>query len=216
MLHNKKHFSDFQFRNRIRICFLLLFVSLIASGCLSRKSAPARYYDLEYPAEPEVSINDTVEPLNNSCLINIVEVYPAFAGSQIAIRENSHQIRYFSFNHWAVRPEQSLIYLMTEFLNRHRVFKTLYTPSLYIESDYTIETIVYHLELVEDGNEYHSRLNLEFRLNDSQTGEEILNHRADRKHLLEERNLNLFAAAVSEIFIEELAVFAGSILTELK
>lgn len=215
MLHDKNHFSDFQIMNRIRICFLLLSLSLLASGCLSQKSAPARYYDLEYPAEPEVSINDTVEPLDYSCLINVVEVYPAFAGSQIAIRENSHQIRYFSFNHWAVRPEQSLIYLMTEFLNRHNIFKTVYPPSLYIESDYTIETMIYHLELVEEGNDYHVHLNLEFRLNDGQTGEEILNHRADRKHLLEERNLNLFAASVSEIFIEELGIFANSILTSL-
>lgn len=216
MLYNKKHFAYFQIMNRLGICFLFLFVSLIASGCLSRKSAPARYYNLEYSAETEVIINDTTEPLNYSCLINIVEVYPAFAGSQIAIRENSHQIRYFSFNQWAVRPEQSFTHLMSEFLNRHNIFKTFYPPTLYIESDYTIETMIYHLELIEDGNDYHVHLSLEFRLNDSQTGEEILNHRADRKHLLEERNLNLFAASVSEIFIEELGIFANSILTNLQ
>ncbi len=215
MLHNRKHFPDFNFINRTGICFLLLFISLISSGCLSRKSVPARYYNLEYPADVEVNINNATEPLDYSCLINPIEVYPAFAGSQIAIRENSHQIRYFSFNHWAVRPEQSFIYLMPEFLNGHDIFKTLYTPSLYTESDFTIETLVYHLELIEEGKEYHVHLNLKFSLNDNQTGEEILNHRADRKHLIEERNLNLFAAVVSEIFIEELGIFSNSILTNL-
>jgi ABC-type uncharacterized transport system auxiliary subunit len=217
MLQNKNHnLFEFCFTGRIRICFLLLFGSLVVAGCMPRRSIPARYYILDYPAGIQVDIAANTAPVKNSCLINTVQIYPAYSTNQIAIRENTHEIRYFAFNQWAVRPEQSLTSIMVEFLKRHNIFQSIQTTALFAEADYTIETTVYNLELIDEDNEYHARLNLEYILIDSQTGQAIINHRADRKYLLDEKSLNLFASTISKIFVEELGIFSNSILTDLR
>ncbi len=216
MPYNIKLFSEFGIMSRIRITFLLLFISLIISGCLGRRDMPVRYYIIDYPAGVQLNIDDIAGPVQKSCLINVVEIYPAYSTNQIAIRENTHEIRYFAFNQWAVRPEESFAKIIVNLINDHNIFESVQTNAFYPEPDYILETTIYHLELVEEDNDHHARLNLTYRLTDGQTGQEILNHHADRKHLLEEKNLNLFASTISEMFIEELGVFTNSILAELR
>jgi ABC-type uncharacterized transport system auxiliary subunit len=216
MLQIIKNFFEFSIMSRMRIWFLLLAGSLVIAGCMTHRSVPVRYYILDYPAEVQVDIAGGTAPIQKSCLVNTVQVYPAYSTSQIAIRENTHEIRYFAFNQWAVRPEQSFTSMMVEFLKNHNIFQSIQTTALFAQADYTIETIVYHLELIEEDNEYHAHLNLAYRLKDSQTEQVIIDHRADRKYLLDEKNLNLFAATISKIFIEELGIFSNSILTDLR
>jgi ABC-type uncharacterized transport system auxiliary subunit len=198
----------------IRTSFL--FLLLIFSGCGPRRSIPARYYVLEYPVEQQFDLISAARPVPNSCLIRTVQVHPAYSSNQIAIRGGSHEIRYFSFNQWAVRPEQSLTTIMIQFMKRHNIFQSIQTPALFTEADYVIETTVYFLELIDDDNDYLAHLSLEYRLRESAGGEVVLNHRSERKQILEEKNLNLFAAAISSIFVEELGIFARSILADLR
>ncbi len=202
--------------NMTRTLILILCSAFILTGCLGRRSMPARFYILDYPPGLEVNFEDE-SPVQKSLLIRTVEISPAYATTQIALRERTHEIRYFSFNQWAVRPEQSLTSLLTEFMNEHNIFRTVYTrPSLNLEPDYIMETIIHHMVLVEDGREYYARLSLEYALREFGNGETVLNHRADRKQVLEDKNLNLFAAAISEIFIDELGKFSGSILADIR
>jgi ABC-type uncharacterized transport system auxiliary subunit len=216
MLHSKNNLLKVSITSWIRICAILLSGSLFLAGCTPRRSVPARYYIIDYPAGVEVDIAADAAPVQNSCLVSTVNIYPAYSTNQIAIRENTHEIRYFAFNQWAVRPEQSLTSIKIEFLKSHNIFQSLQTTALFAQADYTMETTVYHLEIIEEDNEYHARLNLEYILKDNQTGQVVIDHRADRKSLLDERNLNLFAATVSKMFIEELGIFSNSILTDLR
>ncbi len=214
MLHNINTILKFCITGRMRICTILL-SGLFIAGCMPRGSMPTRYYIIDYPAEVQVDIEGPA-PIQNSCLVNAVEIYPAYSTNQIAIRENTHEIRYFAFNQWAVRPEQSLTSIKIEFLKSHNIFQSLQTTALFAQADFTLETKVYHLEIVEENNKYLARLNLEYILKDNQTGQVMIDHRADRKSMLDERNLNLFAATISKMFIEELGIFSNSILSDLK
>ncbi len=198
--------------------FLLIFsVFLIAGGCLPRRSVPARYYILEYPAGLEVTIDPEEGPVRQSCLVNTVDIHPAYSTNQIAIKEDSHEIRYFAFNQWAVRPEQSFTALVVDFLNDYNIFQSVYSrPTLLIEPDYILETTIQHLVLTEEDNNHLARLSINYRLRDNKNDEVVLNHKVDRKQVIEAKNLNLFAAAISTIFIEELEEFTKSILAELR
>ncbi len=217
MPHPKKIFSVFSFKkSRMQNCFLLLTVILTVSGCLGRRDMPVRYYILDYPASLQINIDDVSEPIPKSCLVNNVEIYPAYSTNQIALRENTHEIRYFAFNQWAVRPEQSLTAIIANFLNDQNIFSSVSTTIIHLETDYILETTVHHLQLIEEDNDYHAHLNLIFRLTDGQTGQELLDHKADRKELLAEKNLNLFASTISGMFIEELEIFTNSILADLR
>jgi ABC-type uncharacterized transport system auxiliary subunit len=199
-----------------RTLSLILCLSLILAGCLGRRSIPARYYILDFPPGLEVDIN-TGPPIQKSCLIRPVNISPAYSTTQIALRERTHEIRYFAFNQWAVRPEQSFTSLLVDFINDQNIFRTIHTrPGLNLEPDYIIETAIHHMVLVEEGRDYYARLSLEYVLRDFINDEIIVNHRADREELLEEKNLNLFAAAISEIFIDELGKFSSAVLADIR
>ena len=197
------------------IAGLLLIMLLACQGCLGHRDVAVRYYTLEYSPDEIVKTFANAGPVEKSLLVNPVEIHPAFSSNQIAIREDTHEIRYFSFNQWAVRPDQSLTSLLTDFLKRSNIFSSVYSPMVYIETDLTLETTVYNLEIVEDGRTFNARLNLEYRLNSSD-GQVLYSHRADRKETLEDRNLNLFSEAITSIFIGELENFMDLALDGLR
>jgi ABC-type uncharacterized transport system auxiliary subunit len=199
-----------------KILALLFFTTIILQGCGPGKPLATSYYILEPPADFEAGIAYTMAPLKRSCIILPVEVSPAYSSNQIAIRGNTHEIQYFTFNQWAVRPEQSLTAIITDFLLSHNVFESVSGPALHMEPDYIFETTVFHLEIISERRDHQAHLSLEYRLRDNKSGQILLNHRASRKDLLHEKNLNLFSAAISKIFVEELSLFANKILTDLR
>lgn len=191
-----------------RIVIVTLLGSLMLTGCLTRKPDTTRHYILEYPAG-----NDTVfisKIAEKSCLIMPAEVYPAFATHQIALRESSNVIRYFALNVWAVRPEQSITNMVTEFLHKHDVFESVYAQAIMRETDFSLKTTIYRLEVIGEKRDYFAHLEVEFMLINNDTGHITDVHRTSRKTGLEERDLNLYAAAISRMLIEELTVFTQS------
>jgi len=200
----------------IWISLILVSFTVIFAGCITRKSVETKYYILEYPQDIMVNIADNLTPVPKSCLVLPVNVYPAFSTNQIAIRENSHEIRYFSFNQWAVRPEQSLTRILDDFLIRHNIYKNIYHPSLIHDADHIMETTVYNLEVISEGRDYYARLSVDYKLLESETRQIIYQHRADRKKKLAGRNLNYFAEETSKIFIEETGEFTRGFLSVLQ
>ncbi len=191
-----------------RIVIFALLGSLILTGCLTRKPETTRHYILEYPAGYEtVPVSKIAD---RSCLIMPAEVYPAFATHQIALRESSNEIRYFALNVWAVRPEQSITNMVTEFLLKHNVFQSVYAPAIIRETDFSLKTTVYRLEVIAENRDYFANLEVEFMLINNLDGQITNVHRASRKVELEDRDLNLYAAAISRMLIEELSVFTQS------
>lgn len=200
----------------IRKFILLICTASLITGCLTRAPEATRYYLLDYPADVKPDFPGNGPFIEKSCLITSVEMYPAYSTHQIAIREDSHEIKYFTLNIWAVRPGQSLTNIMTEFFKNHKVFESVHLPTLITETDLTLGTIVYNLEVVHERRDYYARLNIEYQLKDNQSDQIVHNHRADRRVLLDDRDLNLFAAAISSIFIEELADFVNTIIEDFR
>ena len=186
------------------------------TGCLTRAPEPTRHYLLDYPAGIKIDFPGNGQPVEKSCLITPVDVYPAYSTHQIAVREHSHEIKYFVLNIWAVRPEQSLTNIITEFFKNHKVFESVHLPTLSTDTDFTLGTTVYNLEIVNERRDYYARLNVEYQLKDNQSNQIIHDHRADKRVLLADRDLNLFAAAISDIFVEELAVFVNTIMEDFR
>ena len=195
---------------------LLICTASLITGCLTRAPEATRYYLLDYPAGMEIVFPGNGPFIGKSCLITSVEVYPAYSSHQIAIREHSHEIKYFAVNIWAVRPEQSLTSIMTEFFRNHKVFESVHLSTLSTETDFTLGTTVYNLEVVQEKRDYYARLKVEYLLKDNQSNQIVYDHRADKRVLLDDRDLNLFAAAISEIFVQELANFVNTIMEDFR
>jgi ABC-type uncharacterized transport system auxiliary subunit len=200
----------------IRKLILLIYTALLITGCLTRAPEATRYYLLDYPSDTEIDLPGNGPFNDKSCTITSVDVNPAYSSHQIAIREHSHEIKYFALNIWAVRPEQSLTNMMTEFFKNHKVFESVHLSTLNTETDFTLGATVYNLEVVQESRDYYARLNVEYQLKDHQSNQIVYDHRADKRVLLDDRNLNLFAAAISEIYVEELAKFVNTIIEEIR
>lgn len=191
---------------------LLVFLPLLFTACRSSKSIQNRFYVLELPASVLDNMPEHFPPLPGSVYVHKVEVSPAYASYQIALREESHSIRYFSFNEWAERPGNALTALTINFFNANQVFEETLTGRQMENADLILQTSVHRLEADHQSKEFLARLVIEFSLTDAHTGELLHHYFADRDSLLPQRNLNLFAAAISELFAEELIGFTRQLL----
>jgi len=200
----------------IRKLILLIFTASSLTGCLTRSPEATRYYLLDYPAHIKIDFPGNGPFAEKSCIITSVDVFPAYSTHQIAVREHSHEIKYFVLNIWAVRPEQSLTKIIAEFFKNHKVFESIHLSTPVTETDFTLNTAVHSLEVVHEKRDYYARLNVEYLLKDNQSNQIVHDHRADKRVLLEDRDLNLFAAAISEIFVEELAIFVNTIIEDFR
>lgn len=193
-----------------------LLMALALSGCRSSRSVVQHFYLLEPPAEHNMDWPEGLSVIPGSCEILNVNIASAYASHRIAVREDSHQIRYFSFHEWAVRPDQDLSRLLIGFLETHSVFEQIEYGRLVFPADYILETKVKHMELDNRQKTFHARLHVDFRLFAADRENTFLYHHvADRFQELEKKNINEFVAAVGKLFMEELQSFSIGAMQEI-
>lgn len=172
---------------------------------------------LEWPQQIAAadSLIEYGKSVSASCFVSQVEIHPAFASHQIAIREASNKINYFSFNEWAVRPSQSITVMLIKGIDQMGLFSKLSSQRTASGTDYTLETYVSALEVIRARPYFFAHVAVEFRLFDTVSGALITRYDTSVQRLLAKNDLNLFAAAVSNIFAEELQNLAQRIPTDI-
>lgn len=183
------------------------------SGCRSRKQEAPRFYLIEFPSE--VSRADTIVALPFVLEITDVDVHPAYSTTQMAMRENDHEVQYFVNHQWASRPHQSIQRFIMSYFNHKGTFEATEARFWNDQPDFRLRTSVYHLEVVRERRDFYARLHVRFTLVDA-SGQVIDQHHFDHKRLLEKRNLNLFSRAINNILYEELHFFAQRLHFQLK
>ncbi len=187
--------------------FILLSVLVLFPACRSSKSVYNRYYLLEIPAAALEAFPEGLQTMTGRFDVRKVEVAPAYASHQIALRDGSHSIRYFTFNEWAQRPSANLTGMLVSFLKNNNVFEFVETGRQAAGSDYVLKTKVYRMEVVQQQKEFEAFFVVEFVMMDATGNRQLFHHSAERSRMLPEKNLNMFAAAISEFFVEELTDF---------
>jgi ABC-type uncharacterized transport system auxiliary subunit len=186
---------------------LIVITAFMWDGCRSSKPVIPRYYIIEYPQEADAEFNKKYSTFGASVEVLPVEIFPAFAGHRIALREETHGIRYFSNHEWAVRPEESMKLFLVKFLEQNKVFEKISTRYWIERPDYQLLTRIYQLEIAQKKNSFYAHLNLNFQLIHTQTGRVVSSHLADLSTPLDRRNINLFADEISLLFFNELHLF---------
>lgn len=181
----------------------------LLSGCMSQKKPTDKYYVIEKNDSLEIFTPDQQPWLDGYCEIVPVQVYPAYATQQIAKKNKTHEITYYRYHHWAVRPEEALNLLIEDHLNRSSLFKRVSRRYWRINPAYKLETTVYQLEIQQqEENIYQGHIAFRFDLFHIPSGDLLVSHEADRKEDLTRRDINLFAQTVGNIFHQELNEFA--------
>lgn len=201
----------------VRFIFIFFISWLFLTGCGSQKVVTSKYYVIEINDDSLATAFTGQQPpvIDKYCEIEPVDVYPAYASTQIANRSNLREITYYAHHQWAIRPSESFTRIILDYFMHKPIFKSTAERFWRVEPVYSVETTVYHLEVVQTNNSFSARLEVEFRLMDSEKGIEILHHRADKTVDLKAKDINLLASAVSDIFYRELIAFSEKIVEEI-
>jgi uncharacterized lipoprotein YmbA len=193
--------------------FPILIMTIILTGCGSQKTVVKKYYTLEQPDKVNQPFVEDSVLFNARCEVEDVDVYPAYSSRRIVFRDDSHQIRYFGEHEWAVQPSTVLTPMIIDFLSAKNLFLRVSDRFWEHTPEYRINTTVFEIEVgtAQNKKDFIAHLKLRFELIDTRSGTSILTHISNKKSTLEERNLNLMAESISNLFYEELENFAQQI-----
>ncbi len=166
-----------------------------------------RYYILELPEETHNIRPDQPVRIPGTCEIRQVIVNRVYDNREIANRSDSHEITYYMYHQWAVRPAEAMHQLLYEFLSEAGLFEAIYKRYNRDVPDYLFEAKVNDIEVVEKGETFSAHLNISFSLVDNSNNNVILSHQADRMEAIKRKDINLFASELSSILFEELVTF---------
>ncbi|RMF60557.1 MAG: hypothetical protein D6748_03820 [Calditrichaeota bacterium] len=183
-------------RNEVFIPLILLVVLVgLTVGC-TKKAIVRQYYVIDFPVK--IDSTSSLPPLTQKiCEIVPVRVAPVYTTNKIALRTRSHELTYFLYHVWAVKPDKAITHLMEKFFQAQHLFKEISSYLWKTQPDYELRTRVDRLELSEQKGRMFARVAMTLELYDLKTNQTVVYHVFDSSLPLQKKNINLFAAVVS-------------------
>jgi ABC-type uncharacterized transport system auxiliary subunit len=150
---------------------ILLLAALVLSGCFS--STPAtRYYLLDYIPTPTRTKNaPAIRPV--TIRIKDFKVAEAYKRPELVYRKSSHEMQFYNYHQWAVKPE----YLITDMVFKHlraaNLFKSISKSLLEYKPDYILTGQVTAIEEYDNKNKWYAHLAITLQLEDNKTRRQI-------------------------------------------
>ena len=188
---------------------------ILLSGCMSEKAVITRYYTIEWTDDRKEEAGENEWLVPGRCEIDQIEISPLYEKTQIVNRSDSHEITYYRYHQWAIRPEVAVMEVVRTYLEGAGMFESVSSRYSRAIPDYHVTTTIRQLELLESKNQFQAHLHIEFSLVSHADGSTLLEHRADRTTPLEKKELNLFATAISDMLVSELRAFEELFRTQL-
>lgn len=183
----------------------------LLSGCLSEKAVITRHYTIEWTGDHEEAGNTGAPVIEGRCEIDQVEVSPMYEKTQIVNRSGSHEVTYYRYHQWAIRPSVAVLEVIRAYLDGSGLFESESARYSRAIPDYRFSTTIHKLEVIESKNQFLAHLDIEFRIINNADGTILADHSSDRTEVLDKKELNLFAGTVSDMLISELRIFEGLI-----
>jgi len=182
-------------------CFLL-------AGCFgSKKQLETSYYLIEFVSSrsnPKL-IRET--PIPYKVQVLNFKIPRSYDSIRIIARYSSHQIDYFRYSLWAVRPYVAVADLLVQQINTYHIFKDCQREFLDERPNYEISGEVSQIERFESASYSAAHLKMEYVLYDFDTRDILLRHKFDREVAVPAGNMSIFAKAVSDMVQEESETF---------
>lgn len=200
-----------------RIIFILplLGLVLLAFGCGSR-TVTRQYYLIEFPTASDSAALSRAPFSSAYCEIAPLEIAPAYAQKRIAVRIGTHELNYYQEHEWAVRPDEAIAAQVEDYLQSRRLFARVSSRLERETPQYELYTRVSQLEAIDQKKRLLAHLRLDWELYDRVSGERAVLHSFNESRTLQKRNINLLAAAVSDMLKEELTRLGDKIEAYLK
>lgn len=186
------------------IIYLIIPLILALTACMSEKTVIMKYYVLEIPANHSSGNQRSKTVIKGVCQVDQIEISPILETNQIINRSNSHEITYYRYHQWAIRPGTAVKKMVQNRLESSGIFEDVYTRHSRSIPDYRLHTYLKQLEVIERNDSFSTHVNLAFEITDNEDDIIILKHQANRTNELQAKDLNQFAEEVTNIIQEEL------------
>jgi len=191
--------------------WFLLLILLTVAGCTSQ-AVFTTYYLLDY--YPSAKNSDLIldEPLPYKTQVLNFKIPRSFDSIRIIARFSSHQINYYRYSLWAVRPQVAVADLVAQHINAYDMFQKCQREFLEDIPDYEITGEIFQIELFESEAYSAAHLKMAFELYDRNKAEILVRHAFDREYPIPAQNMTIFAKALSDIINEETEIFLSKVV----
>ena len=187
-----------------------LLASLLLSGC-AKKAIIRKYYVLEADNAGSM-FNLNIEPLPYRVDVRDFYVSKAFEQARIAVRSESHELDYFFYHNWAVRPSSAIADIIHSLFVRENIFRTCRRGHS-LRPDYWITGQIYALERIHNRDQKASHLSGIIELIDGRNETPVVRYEFDQTaELLEDRSMNGFAKSLSGVIVDVSRTFVHRIV----
>ncbi|MCD6117457.1 hypothetical protein J7K93_10615 [bacterium] len=179
--------------------FLLI---AVLSGC-TRRVMIRRYYLIEMdPAELSKIVKFT-KSVDHSVNVRDFDVDRAYRQTSIVLRSDTHELNYYFYHYWAVRPGLAVADMVYSIVDNSRLFKNCYRGFSY-KPDFVIRGHIQQMERVQVKKIVSAHVRGIIILDNTESGETILRYDFDKIVGLGNKNdMNSFVSVISGILFDE-------------
>lgn len=198
----------------IHTALSFLILTLLVSGC-SRVNLVTGYYLLDYVPSIDNQKLQLEEPLPYSVQVVNFKIPRSFDSIRIIARFSSHQINYYRYSLWAVRPQIIAADLLVQHINAYNLFQKCQREFLDERPNYEITGEIFQIERFESEQFTAAHLKMAYELYDYETNERLVIHQFNTEIPIPRENMTIFVKAISDILRVETEKFLVKVVDYL-
>lgn len=186
-------------------------LTIIFFSC-STQTFQRSYYILDYKPVLRDSLFKIQKPFPYHVQVQTMKIPRTFDRVNIVVRYSIHQLDYYHYQLWAIRPQVTVSDLIANHISSYHIFDSCQREFLDEKPDYEI---IGSIEAIEkfDNNAYtaaHLAMKLYLRHYDGY--DNLLSHEFDREIEMPVFRMELFAKKLSDILKEEIDIFISKMI----
>ncbi len=190
------------------LSLILLFMFI---GCAGQALVTTYYLLDYYPTTTSLKLLRE-NPLPYRVQVMNFKIPRSFDSIRIIARFSSHQINYYRYSLWAVRPQVAATDLLIQHINAYQLFQACQREYLTERPDYEITGEIFQIEKFESEGYSAAHLKAAFEMVDREKNETIIRYEFDRETKVPEQDMAIFAKALSDIIQSETELFLEEVV----
>jgi len=199
-----------KFSSLIRIICIVTAIFLLA-GC-AQETVQRKFFLIEYPLVLKDSTLYVQQPFPYKVLIRSLKLSRTYDKTSIVVRYSSHQINYYRYSLWAIRPQIMVSDLIARHFQEYRLFLKSEREFLDEKPDYEVVGQINAIEKFDNKLYTAAHLSIVLYLRRSSDFVPVVKHEFDRTEELSTFDMSIFAKRLSDILREENDKFIGKII----
>jgi len=190
------------------LALLLIFFII---GC-TKQVYVTKYYLLEYQPAAKNERLLLEKPIPGRVQIRNFTIPRSYDSIRIIARFSSHQINYYRYSLWAVRPQIAIADELVKHINVYRIFRDCKREYLDDRPDYEITGNIHQIERYDSEGYSAAHLKMNFNFYDYDSKDVLVSYEFDREVPITAGSMTIFAKVISDIAEEEAENFLTKVI----